>query len=237
MWQIIKNEWQYMGRTQLLLSISAGFILVLLSSILLGNYENAKQAKSSQEAKEHLRAQWESIDAMNPHSAAHYGTYVFKPVNLMSSLDDGVSSVTGNVLRVEGHVQNEMVHSEASQMQAVSRFGKLKSSLLLKYIVPLLLIFLAFSSVSNEKQSGRMKLLIMQGARPFQLILAKTLSVWLVGALLLSLVVVIYSLLNISSLDGEVFTRTGLFFVSYSLYYFIITGLTVYLSARWQNAA
>ncbi|MEL7123929.1 MAG: DUF3526 domain-containing protein [Bacteroidota bacterium] len=236
MWQIIKNEWQYMGRTQLLLSISAGFVLVLLSSILLGNYENAKQAKSSQEAKEHLRAQWESIDAMNPHSAAHYGTYVFKPTNLMSSLDDGVSSVTGNVLRVEGHVQNEMVHSEASQMQAVSRFGKLKSSLLLKYIVPLLLIFLAFSSVSNEKQSGRMKLLIMQGARPFQLILAKTLSVWLVGALLLSLVVVIYSLLNIQSLDGEVFTRTLLFFTSYALYYFIITGLTVYLSARWQNA-
>ena len=173
---------------------------------------------------------------MNPHSAAHYGTYVFKSPNLLNSLDEGVNSITGNVIRVEGHVQNEMVHSEASQMQAISRFGKLKSSLLLKYIVPLLLIFLAFSSVSTEKQSGRLKLLILQGAKPNQLILAKSLSVWLYGVVLLLLVVGSYSLLNLRHINGEIIQRTLMFFCSYALYYFIISGLTVFFSARWQNA-
>jgi ABC-2 type transport system permease protein len=98
------------------------------------------------------------------------------------------------VLRLEGHVQNEIVHSEASQMQTISKFGKLKSSLLLQYIVPILLIFLAFSSMSSEKQSGRLKLLLLQGAKPFSIILAKTISVWLYGITLLGLVVVLYSL-------------------------------------------
>lgn len=236
MWQIIKNEWQYLSRTSLLLGLTLGFILVLLISILLGNYQNKKQTAAYEAAKLHLRKQWESIEAMNPHNAAHYGTYVFKPANLLSSLDEGVNGVTGNVLRVEGHVQNEMVHSEASQMQAISRFGKLKSSLLLKYIVPLLLIFLAFSSVSSEKQSGRLKLIVLQGARPGQLILAKTLSVWLYGVMLLLLVVGAYSVINMQSLDGEVMQRTLLFLLSYALYYFIISGLTIFFSARWQNA-
>ncbi|TXD84505.1 DUF3526 domain-containing protein [Subsaximicrobium wynnwilliamsii] len=236
MFQIIKNEWRFLLRSRIFLGISIGFIAILIVSVFLGNYQTQKQDQTQTNAKEHVRQQWVSIDEMNPHSAAHYGTYVFKPANLLSSLDEGVNSVTGNVLRVEGHVQNEIVHSEASQMQVVSRFGKLKSSLLLQYIVPLLLIFLAFNSVSSEKQSGRLKLLILQGAKPIQLILSKTFSVWLYGLLLLLFVIVVYGILNLQSLTSEILFRTGLFFLSYALYYFIISGLTVFFSARWQNA-
>jgi len=236
MFQIIKNEWRFLVRSRIFLGISIAFISIMLLSVFLGNYQTQKQAQTHQNAKDHVRQQWVSIDEMNPHSAAHYGTFIFKPSNLLSNLDEGVNSVTGNVLRVEGHIQNEIVHSEASQMQAVSRFGKLKPSLLLQYIVPLLLVFLAFNSVSNEKQSGRLKLLVLQGAKPLQIILAKTLSVWLYGMLLLSLILFVYGLLNLQSLTADILARTGLFFLSYSLYYFIISGLTVFFSARWQNA-
>ena len=236
MFQIIKNEWRFLVRSRIFLGISIAFISIMLLSVFLGNYQTQKQAETHQNAKDHMRQQWVSIDEMNPHSAAHYGTFIFKPSNLLSNLDEGVNSVTGNVLRVEGHVQNEIVHSEASQMQAVSRFGKLKPSLLLQYIVPLLLVFLAFNSVSNEKQSGRLKLLVLQGAKPLQIILAKTLSVWLYGMLLLSLILFVYGLLNLQSLTADILARTALFFLSYSLYYFIISGLTVFFSARWQNA-
>lgn len=235
MWKIFKNEWLYYSRTPWLLGTSIGFVLVLILSIALGNYQTQKQTERYKKAKNELRTQWESIDAMNPHSAAHYGTYVFKPVNLLSSLDEGVNSITGNVLRVEGHVQNEIVHSEASQMQSISKFGKLKSSLLLQYIVPILLIFLAFSSISTEKRSGRLKLLVLQGAKPISLIFAKTLSIWLYGIGLLALTVIAYAFYNVSELNGEVLSRTAMLFLSYSLYYFIITGLTVFFSARWKN--
>lgn len=235
MWQIIKNEWYSLARNRILLGISVGFAGLFLLTVYLGNQQTQAQTHLYQTAKEHLRKQWESIDAMNPHSAAHYGTYVFKPTNLLSSLDDGVNSITGNVLRVEGHVQNEIVHSEASQSQAVSKFGKLKSSLLLKYIVPLLLIFLAFQSINSEKQSGRLKLLLLQGTNPTQLTLAKTLSVWVYGIGLLMFTILVYALINLNNITPDILTRTALLFLSYSLYYFILTALTVYLSTRWQN--
>ncbi|EDM43978.1 hypothetical protein SCB49_10322 [unidentified eubacterium SCB49] len=236
MLKIIKNEWLFLVRSRIFLGISVAFIAILLLSVFLGNYQTQKQAHTHDTAKEHVRQQWVSIDDMNAHSAAHYGTYVFKPSNLLSSLDEGVNSITGNVLKVEGHVQNEITHSEASQMQSISRFGKLKPSLLLQYIVPLLLVFLAFNSVSNEKQSGRFKLLVLQGAKPLQIILSKTVSVWLYGVLLLTFILGVYGVLTFQNLTSEILTRTLLFFVSYALYYFIISGLTVFFSARWQNA-
>ncbi|MEL6534972.1 MAG: DUF3526 domain-containing protein [Bacteroidota bacterium] len=235
MWQIIKNEAYSLSRNRSLLVVSLVFLGVLGLSVVFGNRQTQIQKERYQEAKAELRQQWESIDAMNPHSAAHYGTYVFKPANLLSSLDEGVNSVTGNVLRVEGHVQNEIVHSEASQMQAVSKFGKLKSSLLLQYVLPLLLLFLAFHSVSSEKQSGRLKLLVMQGAKPSALVWAKTLSVWLYGLILLTLTVGVYALFNLQNINSEVASRTLLFYLAYALYYFVISGLTVMFSARWQN--
>ncbi|MEM7104725.1 MAG: DUF3526 domain-containing protein [Bacteroidota bacterium] len=235
MWQIIKNEWQHLGRNRTLIGVSLGFLLVLMLSVFLGNQQTNKQAEQYELAKTEIRQQWENIDAMNPHGAAHYGTYVFKPANLLSSLDEGVNSVTGNVLRVEGHVQNEIVHSEVSQMQSVSKFGKLKSSLLLQYILPLLLMFLAFHSVSSEKQSGRLKLLVLQGAKPSNIVWAKTLSVWLYGMALLSLTVLVYALFNLGNINADLLSRTFFFYLSYALYYFIICGLTVMFSARWQN--
>ncbi|MEL6864072.1 MAG: DUF3526 domain-containing protein [Bacteroidota bacterium] len=235
MWQIIKNEWFALSRNKVLLAVSVGFFFVLVLSVLLGIRQTDKQMQRYEQAQSQLREQWENIDAMNPHGAAHYGTYVFKPSNLLSSLDEGVNRVTGNVLRVEGHVQNEIVHSEASQMQSVSKFGKLKSSLLLQYVLPLLLLFLSFHSISSEKQSGRLKLLVLQGANLTGLVWAKTLSIWSYGILLLTMTVGIYALFNWPNINAELINRTLLFYLSYAIYYFIIVGLTVMFSARWQN--
>lgn len=172
---------------------------------------------------------------MNPHRSAHFGTYVFKPVNLLNSLDEGIESVTGNIIKVEGHIQNEIIHSEASQMQTISRFGKLKSSLLLKYVVPVLLIFLAFNSVHYERRSGRLKLMVLQGAKILQIITSKTIAVWLYSIVLLLVVILTYTILNINSLTSQILMRTLLFFLVYALYYFIIIGLTVCYAMRSNN--
>ena len=40
----------------------------------------------------------DEMEASNPHSAARSGTYAFKPVSVLNSIDEGINSVTGNVL-------------------------------------------------------------------------------------------------------------------------------------------
>lgn len=189
MWGIIRHEWQHLFRSRVFAGTTLGFVLMLLTSVLMGHLQVRKQAENHRQASQDMRQKWESIKAMNPHNAAHYGTYAFRPPTLLSSLDGGISSITGNVLRLEGHVQNEMVYSEASQMQSTSRFGKLQSALILQYIVPVLLIFLTFNTISGERQSGRLRLLILQGAGTLRLLLSKSLAVWGYGAGLLLLTI------------------------------------------------
>ncbi len=236
MWKTIVNEWRFLYRSKTLLLLSLGFVLVLILCIVLAEQQHQKQNETYTKAKNELRDQWESIDSMNPHSAAHYGTYVFKPVNILSNLDEGITSATGNVLRVEGHVQNEMVHSEASQMMVASKFGKLKISLVLQYILPLILIFLAFNSIHSERQKGRLKLLVLQGSNPRRLLLSKVIANWCYGLILLAIVLIFYSIVYYNDLDPDTITRLGMFTLSYSLYYFIIVGLIVFIVARSRSA-
>ena len=189
--------------------------------------ENQKQSQS--DAQKHVRKQWENLEAMNPHRAAHYGSFAFKPLNTLNAMDGGINDITGNVLQLEGHVQNEIIYSEASQALSVSKFGKLKSSLILQYVIPLFLIFLSFGSMSKEKETQRIKLLILQGASIDKLVNAKSISVWIYGLFLLIVTVTIHSIFG--STNPEIFKRLAYILLSYGLYYFIITSLSTYLSA------
>ena len=161
---IIINEWKNLIRDRLFFFSTIFFVLSLSLAVWMGILQQENQQQSQSEAQKHVRKQWENLEAMNPHRAAHYGSFAFKPINVLNAMDGGINDITGNVLQLEGHVQNEVIYSEASQALSVSKFGKLKSSLILQYVIPLFLIFLSFGSMSKEKETQRIKLLILQGA-------------------------------------------------------------------------
>ena len=230
---IILNEWKILVRNRSIVYVSLVFMLSIISVVWMGNLQSKNQSQAQIAAEKHIRAQWDNLEPMNPHRAAHYGVYVFKPISLLNSLDDGVSSITGNVLKLEGHVQNEIVHSEASQSIAISRFGKLKPSTIIQYMVPLFLIFLSFGSISNDKETGRLKLIALQGVSLEKLVLSKSLSIWLYGLILLIFSILLQLLLGSSSADFG--TRIGFILISYGLYYFIVVCLSTYISASFKN--
>ena len=230
---IIINEWKILLRNRAIMYITTVFVLSLIAIVWIGIFQNNNQKDIQLSAQKHIRNQWDNLKPMNPHRAAHYGSYVFKPVSVLNSLDDGISGITGNVLKLEGHIQNEIVYSEASQSISISKFGKLKSSLVLQYVIPLFLIFLAFSSISSEKETGRLKLLIFQGISLFKLIFSKSISIWLYGVFLLFITITIQALF--STIDSETIQRLIFIFISYSCYYFIISCLTTYFSSAFKN--
>ena len=230
---IILNEWKILVRNRSIVYVSLIFILSIISLAWMSNLQSENQSKAQAAAEKHIRAQWDNLEPMNPHRAAHYGVYVFKPISILNSLDDGVSSITGNVLKLEGHVQNEIVHSEASQSITISKFGKLKPSLILQYVVPLFLIFLSFGSITNDKETGRMKLITLQGVPPEKLVLSKSISIWLYGLMLIMLSVLLQ--LSLGSLALDAGLRLGLTFISYGLYYLIVVCLSTFVSVSFKN--
>ena len=233
---IFYNECLFLLRSRVFLIILSSFFISLIITTYFGNIHSKQIINDQRESKEHIRKQWDDMDPTNPHRAAHFGSYAFKPTNILNSLDEGINSVTGNVLRLEGHTQNDVMFSEASQSLEMSKFGKLKPSLIFQTIIPLFLIFISFSSYTNERDSGRLKLLIVQGASLKNIVFAKIFCSWCIAVLMLLSTISVQFLY--SSLDYNIDTifRLLLFFFSYSMYYFVIICLTVYFSLVFKNS-
>jgi len=234
--EIIINEWIGYFRNKLFLYVGVFFCFFLCLVSLLGIIQNNKLNIEQELAHEHIRTQWDEMEASNPHSAAHYGTYAFKPVSVLNSIDEGINSVTGNVLRLEGHRQNDIVFSEASQSLMISKFGKLKPSLIFQFIIPLLLIFFSFNTYMSERNSGRLKLMLVQGASLRKVVFSKVLSIWFIGLFLLLITLFFQLLFNFNNLNSDIFTRLSILFLSYSFYYLILINITVLLSVIFKSS-
>jgi hypothetical protein len=87
---------------------SAGIVLVLLLASLFTSWRYVSTEINERElAKQGERKRWLNQDEKNPHSAAHYGNYAFKPKHLLSTLDDGTDAYTGVAVLLEAHHQNQ----------------------------------------------------------------------------------------------------------------------------------
>ena len=105
---IILNEWKMLVRNRVFIYLTIFFVLSLSLVVWMGIIQNSTQQEYRIKAQKHVRKQWDNLEAMNPHRAAHYGSYAFKPNNLLNSMDGGINDITGNVIQLEGHVQNEI---------------------------------------------------------------------------------------------------------------------------------
>ena len=233
---IIFNEWRGFLRNNLFLIIIFVFTSTLLVTTYFGIIQNKKQIETQKNAKEHIREQWDTMDPTNPHRAAHFGSYAFKSPNVLNSLDEGINAVTGNVLRLEGHKQNDVMFSEVSQSLLISKFGKLKPSLLFQFILPLLLIFLSFNSYIKERESGRLKLLLVQGISLKKIVFSKMISIWFIGLILLFSTFLLQLIVNIDQLSLDTIIRLILLFSFYGIYYLVLINLTILFSLIFKNA-
>ena len=230
------NEWKGIVRNNLFKSSIFFFFLALVLVTFFGVVQNNTQLKSQKTAHNHIRGQWDDMDPTNPHSAAHFGTYVFKPTSILSSIDDGINSVTGVVLRLEGHKQNDISYSESSQSLFISKFGKFKPSLLLQLRIPLFLILLSYNTYISEESSSRMKLLLIQRKSIKNILLGKIFSVLSLGLILLMITILTQVIFSYELLKLDDIFRLFLMISSYMLYYFVLVSLTILISLKLKNS-
>jgi len=236
MFNIFYNEWKGLLRNRLFVFISWFFILSLILVTFFGTIQNNRQIQSQKDAHSHIRSQWDEMSPSNPHSAAHFGTYAFKSNSILSNLDDGINSVTGVVLRLEGHKQHDVAFSEASQSLVISKFGKFKVSLLFQFIIPLFLLFLSFNLYTSEISSRRIKLIIVQGNSLTSVVFAKIFALLSLAMILLIATILIQLIFNFRQIEFDHIIRLSIFFFSYLIYYFVIISFTVFVSLITKNS-
>lgn len=212
-------------------------ILIVLS--LLGaaiwvtttHYQNVNQEYANAITSE--RKVWDNQGEKNPHSAAHFGTYAFKPKYPLSLIDKGVDKYVGSSIFLEAHKRNEAQFSAAADQTGLARFGDLTPDFVLLFIIPLLIILLGYNSFTKERETGTLTLVKSQGVSIWKWMIGKWLALFspilLITSVLFILTGIILSNLN----DFGVFNWDSLLWLSliYISYYIIFTNLVLLISA------
>ncbi|GAB5520884.1 MAG: DUF3526 domain-containing protein [Rhodothermales bacterium] len=238
MWTIARKEATEMLRDQRFQWATGVTLVLLLASLFVGwqHYADVEQQRLLAQTTD--REVWLEQGEKNQHSAAHFGTYAFKPNSPLTAMDRGVLAYTGVAVFMEGHRMADAQFRPAEDATAVQRLGSLTAASTLQVLVPLLLILLAFGAFAGEREQGTLRQLLSLGVQPRTLAAGKALGVTL-PLLLLIAPAAILGVLALLLLDGSgtlSFARFTLLVGIYGLYFTLILLLTLVVSARAKSA-
>jgi ABC-2 type transport system permease protein len=218
---------------------AAGLVVALLSVALLTGLTSTRAlAREHSAAQEAMRGFWVNQGAKNPHSAAHYGLWVFKPKMPLAFVDHGVDEYTGVTTWLEAHKQNEFSRRPAMDQASVARFGEWTAAAVLQLLIPLLIVMLAFPAFAGERESGTLRQLAAIGVPMRTLMLGKAAGL----ASALAVVLVPATLLGVATLalgagaSTDDLVRFALMGVTYLAYFAVILVLALAVSARSATA-
>lgn len=225
--QITQDEWRFWHRTKLALTIVViGTLLTIAAAVV-----NTIKMEQTAHEREHLQRSSESqfLDQpdRHPHRMVHYGHYVFRTPSPLSIIEPGVDAFTGTAIFLEGHRQNSAMFADQRQASGMTRFSSLTPSFLMQVLMPLFIIIIGYASVTREKESGTLNVMITQGTNIWHLLLGKFIAIVSSGMLML-LPLILAAIW--ATIKGESLLVTSSFAFGYVFYTVIWSGIVLTVS-------
>ncbi len=187
----VQKELRIFLRNRIMIMMSAMTIALLVAAVSVGLERSERFAAERAAAAKVDREVWDAQGERNPHSAAHFSRYAFKPVPAFSAFDPGVIDYAGLAVWMEAHNQNPAVFRRAEDVGGSFRLANLSPAWILQVIAPLLIFIALFASVAGEREDGTFKQMLATGARGGQIIASKIVGACLsLGAVLVPAVVI-----------------------------------------------
>lgn len=215
--------------------LTANIVLLLLLLSLVTGWQHYRKTHDEQEAAQRgAREVWLNQGAKDPHNAAHFGTYAYRPQLPLAFVDQGLNDYLGVAIFLEAHNQNSAEFSPAQDKSALQRFGQLTAATVLQLLIPLLIILLTFAAFAGEREQGTLRLVLSQGVRRRDLGLGKALGISAaLGLILLPAASLGAATLAFGSIDSFTLSLPRLLWMSlaYLLYFVIFLALSLGISA------
>lgn len=220
---------------------NALYAIMVVMAVMIGfaAYSGWKIYTSQNATRQHYqheaRESWENNPDKHPHRMAHFGSFAFRLKHPLSMFDFGLESFTGNAVYLEAHRQNTVNFSEASFSTGLLRFGEISMAMLLQVVLPLIVFFLGFASVSAERENGTLKVMLTQGVAWKDLLIGKSLGIFSL-ALVIVIPVIAVTLLLLVVTDQASFTTDTLLrysgiVIAYLVFTLVLCFITVLISA------
>ena len=242
-WTVARKETREILRDGRLRWTVAGLLAVLCVGSIAAWQQWTADAVLRTRAAAMQREGWLDKGRMHPHMAAHYGTFVFKPMHPLAALDPGVDPQIGGFVFLEAHRQNHFSGRAAHSVAADSALGTPTVARLLQLVVPLLVLLLVFPAFSREREQQTLGLTLSSGVPPTDLAVGKFVgsAMPLVGVLLAAAVVSVPAMVGSAGMHALVGSTPRLlaWLTMYLTYYGILMvfGLAVSAVARSSREA
>ena len=216
---------------------AAGLLLILLVAAVAGGVHNQTQiARQHADAQRAERDVWLDKGDMNPHAAAHYGAFVFKPVQPLSAIDPGLDPFVGVFVFLEAHKQQLARHRPIEDATPTRRLGQLTPASAALVLLPLLVVALTFSSFAGERDQGTLRPLLAMGIGRRSLLAGKAIGAMLPLALVIvpatAIGAIILFLNAPAAPDAPIAARAAGLGIVYLVHTLIWIGLGLAVSAR-----
>jgi ABC-2 type transport system permease protein len=156
---------------------AAALLFGLVIAALAGGIQHQSQiARQHADAQQAERDVWLDKGDMNPHAAAHYGAFVFKPVQPLAAIDPGLDPFVGVFVFLEAHRQQLARHRPIADAAPTRRLGLLTPAAAALVLLPLLVVSLTFASFAGEREQGTLRPLLALGVSRWSLLAGKALG-------------------------------------------------------------
>lgn len=230
---LVRKELREITRDGRFWIVAAAIASLLVVALAFGFRQSAavraERDAAQATADDHFRDQ----DEKNPHVAAHYGTYVFKPGGPLSFVDPGVDPYVGVSIKLQAHERAPPEGARSQDSTSLARVGRLSVAMVLQILVPLLIIGLGFSAWTAERERGTIRLLATSGVGFALLFAGKALGLAAaLGALLVPAVLVGAGVVALMGDGSAPLDRLVAMGAAYLAYFGVFLGLTLGVSAR-----
>ena len=226
-------------RGQRLWPLSIGLILVMLAAMAIGLTRASSLETERIAAAESDKTVWLAQGERNPHEAAHFSRYVFKPIPTLSGFDPGIIDFAGVAMWLEAHIQNPTRFRRAESTGDLSRLVALSPAWVIQVLLPLVIVLLLFASYAGEREDGTLRQVMSFGISTKSIFYGKLYAAFL-ALLKLSLPIFLLIVIAVVSLDNgakqpDLLLRLFAIILTYSLYLLSFAMLTIGVSALSSN--
>lgn len=234
---VARQQWRLIVRDRRLAVLGIALLLVLLTALLTGAAGNAAREGDRVAAQAEEARIWALQGEANPHGAAHFGRYIFKPISPLAALDPGLLPQLGTLLRLEAHAQNPAAARAIDSGVALDRFAGLNPATMLQVLAPLLVILAGFAAFAGEPQRVLLRQELASGASPAALMLGRLAGLGTM-ILLVLLIVGASGVVAVLLAGGGASDLAALLLMllGYALYLLTFAALTMAASAAFASA-